>query len=275
VLVIGAGGDLSYDPVVDAWRSLPDPPFRLPDLVSDNERFEAAWSGDVFYVWRPASDEMALYDPEVDRWEPMSAPGLDSDPVALLADGERLVALGTGWPGGAAPVSLDVDSAEWRNGRWVRNEPMTFATASQQSAADVGAAALVGGSVVVWGDGGAEAGPTYLLGPDGGQTPAPPMPIEAGLGHPGSVPLGDRLLALSEGPDAAIYDPETRAWTVAVLAAAGENGADRGPGIRADGAVWTGSELLAWTGSGLFRWSPPEAGSPGSPGSSAAGDAGP
>lgn len=245
VLIVGSEATLSYDPRVDSWTRLPDPPFELPDLVRDNETFEAVWSGDVLYMWRPGTDEMAVYDPDRSTWELMPGPELDSFPSRLLADGNRLVALGTGWPSSPALTTLDATAAEWIDGRWVTYEPITFVTATGSNIADVGAAQLIDGSVVVWGDHSDDPGPTYLLDPAGGWTEAPPMPIFAGTAHPGSIVIGDRILAFSESKRAAIFDPNLLRWeTVDVPLDIGSS-------------VWTGTEVLTWTGTELVRWTPP------------------
>lgn len=256
LLVVGAAGSYAYDPVSDEWTVLATPPFPVPDLVRDNEFFEFAWSGDVFYLWRPSTDQMAFYSLAEDRWETMPSPDMDAFPAKLLADGNRLVALGTGWPSSGVPVSFDVEAAEWIDGQWRSYEPVSFVTENFSNTADVDAASLIDGTVVVWGDLSEDPGPTFLLDAEGNWSEAPPMPIDAGMGHPGSVLLGDRLLALSEGSDAAIFETDTRTWTVTRLPSQ-DVGGPIWSGTAASQSVWTGSEVLAWTGSTVVRWIPP------------------
>jgi hypothetical protein len=256
MLVVGSSGGWSYDPSEDEWSEMADPPFRLPDLVRDNQTFEMAWSGQALYIWRPSTDEMASYDPADDRWTTMPGPGLDSYPAKLLADGSRLVALGTGWPSSQVPTSWSVDAAEWIDGRWVQHAPVDFLTEGYGNVADVDAAALIDGMVVVWGDYSDDPGPTYLLDVGGDWSEAPPMPIYAGMGHPGSIPIGNRILALTEGPEAAIFDLQSRTWTITDLRA-GSGLLAAEPYVVAGDATWTGTEVIGWTGSDIWRWTPP------------------
>ena len=102
----------------------------------------------------------------------------------------------------------------------------------------------------VWGDYSDDPGPTHLLDAEGTWAQAPPMPVWAGTGHPGSVQLGHRILALTEGSEVAIFDIDTPAWSVHQIALASS-------GSFARQSVWTGRELLTWTGDDIWSWIPP------------------
>jgi hypothetical protein len=127
--------------------------------------------------------------------------------------------------------------------------PIDFRTDEYANVADPGTATFVADSVLVWGDPSPSPGSARLLRPDGRWEEAPPPPIDENLLHPRPIPLDEgRVLALSEGGNAAIWEPTLGDWTpVGSL-----------PGVLgAREAVWTGREVIAWSGAESWRWTPP------------------
>ncbi|MCI0679448.1 MAG: hypothetical protein L0Z63_10460 [Actinobacteria bacterium] len=251
MLVVGASGAAAYNPRDDSWRMLTDPPLEIP---RPDDRFasrsEYAWSGSHIYVWSPISDELTRFDLAGDEWEVMEGPGLDVDQAKILADGKRLLVFGTRWPGSSVgPATTELLSAEYIADAWHRLPLIDFATNQAGNIADPGTAIFVRDSILVWGDPSSSPGAARLLRTDGTWDTAPPPPIDENLLHPRPIPLDDgRVLALSEGGQAAIWEPDLNAWTpVGIL-----------PGILgAREAVWTGHEVIAPGGPEPWRWTPP------------------
>jgi hypothetical protein len=253
MLVLGPSGFAAYDPREDSWRKLPDPPFEIPRANQQfASRSEYAWSGGHIYVWNPVSDELARFDVVADEWEVLEGPGLKVDPARLLAEGDRLLVFGTRWPGSSVgPATEELLGAEWEGGVWADLSPIDFLSDQYANAADPGTATFVGDSVLVWGDPSPDPGLARVLAPDHTWDTAPAPPIDANNAHPRPIPLNDgRVLALSEGGNAAIWEPDLNAWTpVGIL-----------PGtLGAREAIWTGHEVIAPGGPKPWRWIPPAA----------------
>jgi len=251
MLVVGPSGAGAYDPTNDSWRVLPPPP---PHIPRPNERFasrtEYAWSGSHIYVWNPISDELVRLDPLGDEWEVIEGPGLDVFPAKIVAEGDRLLAFGTRWPGGpAGPSTYELLGAEYVGDEWRDLQPIDFVTDQYANVADPGTATFVGDSVLVWGDPSPNPGLARLLLSDGTWDAVPAPPINVNKAHPRPIPLEDgRVLALSEGGDAAIWEPTLNDWMPVGLL----------PGILgAREAVWTGHEVIAWSAAESWRWVPP------------------
>lgn len=253
MLVVGTAGAAAYEPTSDSWRLLPTPPIPIHRVDEDvTDLTEYAWSGRHLYVWNPISDELARLDPSASEWEVMAGPGLNVFPAKIIAEGDRMLVFGTRWPSGLAePVAYELFGAELADGTWVELPPIDFLTDSHANVAVPGTASFVGEFVLVWGDPGPESGDARLLHLDGKWSSVPPPPIDGNILHPRPIPLGDgRVLALSEGGNAAIWEPHLNDWTsVGSL-----------PGILgAREAAWTGHEIIAWSGgeSRWWRWVPP------------------
>jgi hypothetical protein len=251
MLVVGSSGAAAYDPTNDSWRVLPPLPLEIPH---PNERFasrtEYAWSGSHIYVWNPISDELARLDPSADDWEAMEGPGLDVDPAKVLALGDRLLAFGTRWSGGrGGPSTYELLGVEYVGGGWRDLPPIDFRTDEYANVADPGTATFVGDSVLIWGDPSPKPGSARLLRPDGTWDTAPAPPIDNNILHPIPIPLADgRVLALSEGGNAAIWEPTINDWTPLGPM----------PGILgAREAAWAGHEVIAWSKAESWRWVPP------------------
>jgi hypothetical protein len=253
MLVVGTAGAAAYEPTSDSWRLLPTPPIPIHRVDADvTDLTEYAWSGRHVYVWNPISDELARLDPSASEWEFMPGPGLDVFPAKIIAEDGRVVVFGTRWPSGLAePVAYELFGAELTDGTWGELPPIDFLTDFYANVADPGTASFVGEHVLVWGDPSPEAADARLLQPDGKWRSVPPPPIDVNKLHPRPIPLGGgRVLALSSGGNAAIWEPRLNHWTsVGSL-----------PGILgAREAVWTGHEIIAWSGgeSRWWRWVPP------------------
>ena len=251
MLVVGTSGAAAYDPAADRWRTLPSPPVqihRVDEGISDLTEY--AWSGSHLYVWNPIGNEFVRLAPFDRTWEVIEGPGLEASPAKVVAKGDRVLVFGTRWPSSlAGPATYELFGAELTDDGWVKLPAIDFLTDSGANVADPGTASFVGELVLVWGDPSTDSGDARLLHPDGSWSSAPPPPIDGNLLHPRPILLDDgRVLALSEGGNAAIWEPQLNDWTsVGTL-----------PGILgAREAAWTGRDLIAWSGGESWRWSPP------------------
>lgn len=250
MLVVGTSGAAAYDPVWDSWRLLPPPPIPIHRAGDDAPDItEYAYSMRHVYVWNPIADQLARLDPADEEWELLEGPGLDVSPAKILVSWDRVLVFGTRWPSGPVLDTYELFGAELTADGWVELPVIDFLSDTYANIADPGTATFVDDMVLVWGDPSPEPGPARLLHPDRTWSSVPAPPIDPNNAHPRPVRLSEgRVLALSEGGNAAIWEPGLDDWTpVGVLA--GVPGARQG--------VWTGEEVIAWTGVELWRWSPP------------------
>lgn len=256
MVIVGKAGAAAYDPTSDSWRVLPDPPMQIHQIGDFPSVTKYAWSGRYVYAWNPGSrlnpdsESMARLDSATGSWEEMEPPGLVADPAKLLARDDRLLAFGTRWPGGVPDPndSYTLFSFELVNGEWEQLPPIDFVTDMNANVADPGSATFTGDDVIVWGDGGLDSGDARILHPDHTWSAVPHPPIDANLLHPEPIALSDgRVLALSEGGRAAIWEPSAGDWTQLATI----------PVTSGREAVWTGSEIITWSSGAGWRWAPP------------------
>ena len=96
IVVGGDDGELdgaAYDPARDSWRLLPTAPF--VDHAHESGEIAGDWTGSVLALWRFGTDELALYDPNSDRWRPAPGPGERFTSGRLLAGSDHLYAVGS------------------------------------------------------------------------------------------------------------------------------------------------------------------------------------
>lgn len=290
----------AYDPARDRWR-------RLSNTGAPSRRHghTAVWTGREVIVWGgaeifdpnpPRYNNGAIYDPEADRWRPMStvdAPAPRLWHTAVWTGSEMIVWGGFLAPGsgvaleevasydpvldrwtrtptrGPAPAGIDHHVAVWTGARmlvWGDDgfgargglyDPLDASwtpidTATGPRARRVGAGAWTGSAFLMWGgtDGEDETDEGGLYDPVSQQwrllsrvnAPAPRRFHTA-------VWSGEELIVWGGSSSRALeatgghYDPLTDRWR--------PTASRNAPSARAlHAAVWTGSEMIVWGGSG-------------------------
>jgi putative metal-binding protein/HYR domain-containing protein len=250
VIVWGGGQSTAggrYDPATDTWSPLST--FGAPDPRTD---FSAVWSGKEMIVWGGYDGAAhaylgsgARYDPILDAWRSMSAPGSPS-PRALhtaVWAGDRMIVWGgsDGSPAGplATGARYDPQSDAW-----------TPVSASNAPAGRYDhTATWTGNEMLVWGGlgiGSLQSGARY----DPGRDLWSPMTVTnapaARFDHT-AVWTGRLLLVWGGVGEGAIlesggrYDPLADSWTP--TAANGRPAPRNG-----HSAVWTGNKMIVWGG---------------------------
>jgi hypothetical protein len=239
VLVLGGGSDgpsrafapgsLSYDPVVDEWRSIPSP----TGPVAANT--PSVWTGTDLLVWTtvgsaPDAGAATAFDPATDTWRELSAPpAIHREHAASVWTGTEWIIWGGHRDGSDLDDGAAYDPATdtWRT---IADSPLS---ARRSTAVWTGTEMLIAS-----GSSGNQGSPLALS--DGAAyDPVSDSwrPIANGFAHPGFVPVwtGTQLVLFAKGA-AAVYDPATDRW---IDTCCNETGGGAG-----GTPVWTGSAIV-------------------------------
>jgi hypothetical protein len=205
---------------------LPTAPF--VDQSHEPGEIAGAWTGSVLALWRFRTDELALYDPNSDRWRPAPGPGERFTSGRLLAGSDRLYAVGSTDDVLAPKLSsFDAGTNTWR-----------AAPGPPIPGGPVGAAVL-GDRLFLWQQGPGTAGKAMggVFSPtSGGWEPLPPAPLH-GCDAPGNAVqvTSSSVLVFNLCGPALLLHGSRREWMETSLeSTSGEN------------AVSTGIEVLSW-----------------------------
>ncbi len=264
-----------YDPAADAWR-----PLSLDGAPRARVGATAVWTGSEMIVWGgfDASDlsghgyfaDGARYDPVLDTWRPVPAPGFLPGRfrhTAVWTGTEMIVWGGQGGNGDA--LLADGAAFDPATERWRALAPAPLDGRRGH------AAAWTGTEMIVWGGADAWGGDVLRLTATGARydpgrdawTAMSGDGRPAGTSAPRLAWTGSRVFVVSpeagrrralgdvDGPPVAAYVPFTDRWENIPPPAGFSDRCSSAPGYEDLPVVWTGEELVLFSESGA-RYSP-------------------